>query len=151
VHSKSHDFYSIFPYTGRENAGRDIKELRKAGRVPWFLSSPPASVKLRTLFTPPTLQCIWGSALNLDICCPKGQKLGVYGTSGNLPGSQTIKIPEASSHSPYSKRSFYSESSIKAENQLFYRRLQLVFLTLRAQCPQHVGECLATEPYPVQW
>jgi hypothetical protein len=60
-------------------------------------------------------------------------------------GVQDVKQPAASSSTWYTKKeNFYSERSPEADNQLFCKRLQLVYLN-QAPSPENMGKYLVTE------
>jgi hypothetical protein len=64
-----------------------------------------------------------------------------------------MKLPAVNIGSQYTQKgNLYSESSPEVENRPFYKRLLLVCLDLssvseQAQCPEHKGKFLATQPY----
>jgi hypothetical protein len=86
------------------------------------------------------------------IANPEDTNWDAYRESGKLHGPQAVMLPVANNGSQHTKRSFYSESIPETDNQPFCKRLQLTFLNLssvrdQASCSEHVGECLASEPY----
>jgi hypothetical protein len=65
-----------------------------------------------------------------------------YEPSENLRSSQAVKLTAPNRSTQCTKGSLYSESSLEANNQPFYKRFQLVYLDVssagdQAQCPEH--------------
>jgi hypothetical protein len=94
-------------------AGRCLRALRLSCTESESLSSPPPGRTQCSIFSPHPLMHS-GNTLRLRWLLPWGTK---WGASGNLTGPQAAKHFAASSSSWHTKKgSFYSDSSLEAEN-----------------------------------
>jgi hypothetical protein len=128
------------PHPGRQTAGQGLVALRSTERAPQSLSSPQPLQNSGLCLS--HSQRHLGSPLDLDTCCPRGHEHGSCGMNGKLPSTQAAKSPMASSGSEYTKKKSIRRESPEAENQPFFKTLQLVSHNFsnagdQAQCPEH--------------